>query len=91
MSYSFEASPSIKGREKLAYDLVASQGANRIDRILERGLAVDFTNAESNALSEVVGQLKAKRTHFFHDPKQVSLSFLFCCPILFILSFSIER
>ena len=69
--YKYEASATISGKEKQAYDLISSQGANRIDRILERGLTIDFTNEESNLLLEATGQLCAKRTHFFNDPKQV--------------------
>ena len=71
MIYQYEASAPLVGREKVGFELVATQGANPVDRVLERGVAIDFTNDESNALSETLGQLKTKRTHFFHDPKQV--------------------
>ena len=76
MVYRYEASAPISGREKKVFDLISSQGSNRVDRLLERGLGIDFTNDESNGLYEILGQLKAKRTHLFSDPKQVN-SFFF--------------
>ena len=71
MVYRYEASAPLGGREKKAFDLITSQGSNRVDRIVERGMAIDFTNQESNCIYEILGQLKSKRTHFFVDPRQV--------------------
>ena len=72
MSYKYDISAPIVGREKKVFDLIASQGANRVDRLIERGLGLDFSNAESNGFYDILGQLKAKRTHLFSDPKQVN-------------------
>ena len=71
MRYQYDASAPISGKEKKVFDLISSQGSNRIDRLVERGVGIDFTNAESNGFYDIIGQLKTKRTHLFSDPKQV--------------------
>ena len=82
MKFSYEVPPPLAGREKVAFETVTSQGSSPVDRIVERGIEIDFSNNETNALWEVVGQLKAKRTRLFHDPKQVIIGFSFFSSII---------
>ena len=72
MVFRYDASAPINGKEKRIFDLISSQGSNRVDRLIERGVGIDFTNPESNGFYEVLGQLKTKRTHLFADPRQVN-------------------
>ena len=75
MDFEYQASAPYKGREKNSFEFISCQGSSPVDRLIERGVEVDFSNQEVDCLWEVLGELKGKRSHFWHDPKQVSSLF----------------
>ena len=72
MSISYEVSPPLTIREKTEFEAVASKGSSRIGKVIGRSLDIAFDSAETNALVEVSGRLKAPRAQFFQDQRQVS-------------------
>ena len=73
MSIPYIVSKPLKAREKVAFEEHSLKGSSRVDKILERGCEIDFNNDETNAFCALTGQLKASRTAYFQDHRQVSL------------------